>query len=273
VGAAIEAQLKASGTIGTGTGIGPAIGLSSGGLTFTAFAGGPDPAAQSLVLTNVGAAGSVLNYSVTADASGRVVIGGTTVGGALDAGASTILTVTVHTSGLPAGTLLDTLTITAPGAVNNPVIVPLQVAITGPSQGTADVAASVAANPAAVAVGQVVALTFTAANAGPGIATQVVLSVSLPSGLTILDATASAGGAVVSGQNPVTGGGNVSTGAVALGSGDNLVLTVHAVAGNVTGGTNPFTVPISAFEVNYDSTTLDPNPGNNFTSLLLTINP
>ncbi|MEX2154971.1 MAG: BACON domain-containing carbohydrate-binding protein [Gemmatimonadaceae bacterium] len=89
----------------------PAIGLSATTLSFSATAGGSNPANQTINITNTG--GSTLNWTAASNASWL------TATPASGTGAAT-LTAAVNTSGLAAGTHNGTITIAASGASNTP---------------------------------------------------------------------------------------------------------------------------------------------------------
>jgi hypothetical protein len=89
----------------------PAIELSATTLSFSATAGGSNPANQTFNITNTG--GSTLNWTAASNASWL------TATPASGTGAAT-LTAAVNTSGLAAGTHNGTITIAASGASNTP---------------------------------------------------------------------------------------------------------------------------------------------------------
>lgn len=98
----------------------PAIGVSPSSLSFTATAGGANPASQSLNITNTG--GGTLNWTATDNATWLSVspTSGT---------APSTATVSVNTSGLAAGTYNGTISISATGATNSPVSVPVTLTV------------------------------------------------------------------------------------------------------------------------------------------------
>lgn len=92
----------------------PTIGVSPASLSFTATAGGSNPANQTISITNTG--GGTLDWTASDDAPWL------TVSPASGTAPST-LTASVDISGLTAGTYNGTITISATGAANTPVIV------------------------------------------------------------------------------------------------------------------------------------------------------
>jgi Subtilase family/Viral BACON domain len=99
----------------------PAIGVSPSSMSFTATAGGANPAGQSLSITNTG--GGTLNWSASSNQTWLSVspASGT---------APSTTTVSVNTSGLAAGTYNGAITITAAGATNSPLSVPVTLTVT-----------------------------------------------------------------------------------------------------------------------------------------------
>src|SRR5262245_37671087 len=100
----------------------PTIGVSPSSLSFTATAGGSNPASQTINITNTGA--GTLNFTASDDASWLTVspTSGT---------APATLTASVNISGLAAGAYNGTITISATGATNTPVSVPVTLTVNG----------------------------------------------------------------------------------------------------------------------------------------------
>ncbi len=104
----------------------PALGTDKTTLTFNATSvDGPNPTAQTFTVTNTGAAGSSLVWSVTDDAAWLTVM---PASGSLAAGASQTVTVSVDKTGLPAGISNATITVTADGLGSVPVAAQLNIA-------------------------------------------------------------------------------------------------------------------------------------------------
>lgn len=103
---------NANGSVATN----PTIGVSPSSLSFTATAGGSNPANQTISITNTG--GGTLNWSQTDNASWLTV---TPASGT----APSTLTASVNISGLTAGTYNGTITVSATGATNTPVSIPV----------------------------------------------------------------------------------------------------------------------------------------------------
>jgi len=105
----------------------PTIGVNPSSLSFTATAGGSNPANQTISITNTGA--GTLNWTATENGSWLTI---SPVSGA----APSTLTASVNTNGLAAGTYNAAITISATGATNSPVSMPvtLMVNATGGSE-------------------------------------------------------------------------------------------------------------------------------------------
>ena len=100
----------------------PTIGVSPSSLSFTATAGGSNPANQTINITNTG--GGTLNFTASDDAPWLTVspTSGT---------APSTLTASADITGLAAGTYNGTITISAAGATNTPVNVPVTLTVNG----------------------------------------------------------------------------------------------------------------------------------------------
>jgi hypothetical protein len=110
-------------TSGTTT---PAIGLNPISLSFTASAGGANPAAQTISIANTG--GGTLSWSASDNAPWL------TISPASGSGTGTA-TVAVNTAGLAAGSLNATITVAATGATTKSV--PVTLTVTAPSTSAA----------------------------------------------------------------------------------------------------------------------------------------
>ncbi|MBO0857207.1 MAG: S8 family serine peptidase [Chloracidobacterium sp.] len=104
----------------------PTIGVNPGSLSFTATAGGANPANQTISVTNTGA--GTLNFNASDNAPWLTV---SPASGA----ATATLTASVNISGLAAGTYNGTITISAAGATNTPVNVPVTLTVNGAGGG------------------------------------------------------------------------------------------------------------------------------------------
>jgi hypothetical protein len=100
----------------------PTIGVSPTSLSFTATAGGSNPANQTINITNTGA--GTLNFTASDDAPWL------TVNPASGTAPST-LTASVDITGLAAGTFNGTITVSAAGATNTPVSIPVTLTVNG----------------------------------------------------------------------------------------------------------------------------------------------
>jgi hypothetical protein len=98
----------------------PTIGVSPTSFSFTATAGGANPANQSLSITNTGA--GTLNWTASDNATWLTVspTSGT---------APSTATLSVSIAGLTPGTYNGTITVTATGATNSPVNVPVTLTV------------------------------------------------------------------------------------------------------------------------------------------------
>jgi hypothetical protein len=104
----------------------PTIGVSPSSFSFSATAGGANPANQSLSITNTG--GGTLNWTASDNATWLSVspTSGT---------APSTVTVSVNITGLAAGTYNGTITVSATGATNTPVNVPVTLTVNNPGGG------------------------------------------------------------------------------------------------------------------------------------------
>jgi Subtilase family/Viral BACON domain len=100
----------------------PTIGVNPASLSFTATAGGSNPADQTINVTNT--SGGTLNFTVSDNAPWL------TVSPASGTAPST-LTASVDITGLAAGTFNGTITIDATGATNTPVSIPVTLTVNG----------------------------------------------------------------------------------------------------------------------------------------------
>src|SRR5215831_7810152 len=100
----------------------PTIGVNPTSLSFTATAGGSNPANQTINISNTG--GGTLNFTASDNAPWL------TVSPASGTAPST-LTASVDISGLAAGTYNGTITVSATGATNTPVSVPVTLTVNG----------------------------------------------------------------------------------------------------------------------------------------------
>lgn len=109
---------------GSATTAGPAIGVSPASMSFSATVGGSNPANQSLSITNTG--GGTLSWTASSNATWLSVspTSGT---------APSTATVSVNIAGLAAGTYNGAITISAPGASNTPVSVPVTLTVSAVS--------------------------------------------------------------------------------------------------------------------------------------------
>jgi hypothetical protein len=104
----------------TGGSSSPTIGVNPSSLSFTATAGGSNPASQTISITNTGA--GTLNWTATENGSWL------TISPASGTAPST-LTASANISGLATGTYNATITISAAGATNSPFSVPVTLTV------------------------------------------------------------------------------------------------------------------------------------------------
>ncbi len=125
---------KSASAMVTITSLPPTISVAPGTFTFSSVQGGANPASQTLTVSNSGASGSVLTYSVS-KTQPWLILGGS-ASGSLAASGSANVSLDVNISGLTAGTYTDTLTISAAGATNTPQIVTVTLTIAVPPDPT-----------------------------------------------------------------------------------------------------------------------------------------
>ncbi len=101
----------------------PTIGLSATSLSFSGIQGGSNPPAQSLTISNTGS--GTLNWTA-AEGAAWLTLGMTSGTGA------GVVTLTVNTAGMAAGTYSTPITITATGATNTPRTVTVTLTLTAP---------------------------------------------------------------------------------------------------------------------------------------------
>ncbi|MEO6391699.1 MAG: hypothetical protein ABIP75_07590, partial [Pyrinomonadaceae bacterium] len=104
----------------TGGSPSPTIGVSPSSLSFSATAGGANPAGQSLSITNTG--GGTLNWTATSNQAWLSIA-------AASGTAPSTPTVSVNITGLAAGTYNGAISISAVGATNTPVSVPVTLTV------------------------------------------------------------------------------------------------------------------------------------------------
>ncbi|ALA58834.1 beta strand repeat-containing protein [Nitrospira moscoviensis] len=107
----------------------PSIGFSPTSLTFSATAGGSNPAGKSFIITNPG--GGTLTWSISDNAAWLSV---TPTSGTTTTETDT-LTASVNLSGLAVGTYNGTITITAAGASNSPRTIPVTLTVSAATAG------------------------------------------------------------------------------------------------------------------------------------------
>ncbi len=205
----------------------PTIGVSPTTLSFTATAGGANPANQALNISNTGT--GTLNWSVSDNAAWLTL--SPTTGTAPSA-----TTASVNISGLAAGTYNGVITVTATGATNSPLSVPVSLTVNPPASNP-----TIGVSPTS--------LSFTATAGGANPANQAVNISNVGSGTLSWSVSDNAAWLTLSpttGTAPSATTASVNISGLAAGT-YNGVITVTA-----TGATNsPLSVPV----------TLTVNPG------------
>ncbi len=160
----------------------PLLTVSPPALTFAYQSGGTAPASQTLA---IGSSGAALNYTASAAISG----GAWLAIGPLTGSTSGSLTVTVNPSGLSPGAYTGTITLTAAGAGNSPVNVPVRLVVS--------FSPLLAANPASLSfayqIGHALPVNQSIAVTSTGSPLSFSVSVSTLQGTGWLSAGASAG--------------------------------------------------------------------------------
>jgi outer membrane protein assembly factor BamB len=118
-----DGNLSAYGSPGSGTTDPPILQVTPSTMTFTATAGGANPANQSLQVANAG--GGTLSFSVSEDQSWLSVSPTSGTG-------ATTLSVSVATAGLSAGGYDATITVTASGVQGSPAQIPVHLTLNAP---------------------------------------------------------------------------------------------------------------------------------------------
>lgn len=103
----------------------PSLSVSPATLSFSGTAGGSDPLAQTLTVSNTGT--GTLSWTVSDDAAW---LSSTPTSGESN---NATITATVSLTGLAAGTYNATVTVSAAGASNSPKIVPVSLVVTAPT--------------------------------------------------------------------------------------------------------------------------------------------
>jgi hypothetical protein len=104
----------------------PAISVNTNSFNFVALLGGTDPASQSFTITNSG--GGTLNWSVSDNATWLSL---NPTGGSSSGQPGTV-TVSVSIAGLNAGSYSAVITVSADGASNSPLTIPVTLTVVGP---------------------------------------------------------------------------------------------------------------------------------------------
>ncbi len=191
--------------------------VSPTALSFAANAGGPNPASRTLTL---GTTGSALAVTTSDNASWLTVSPASTTTPAT-------LTAAVNVAGLAAGSYSAVITLTAAGAGNSPVVVPVSLTLSAPPP-----TAGLTVSPGS--------LSFSAPQGGPAPPPQVLAIGSSGAALswTASDNAAFVGESPASGVTPGATNVSVNVGGLAAGT-YNAVITVSSPTGGSVG------VPVS----------------------------
>jgi uncharacterized repeat protein (TIGR01451 family) len=220
--------------------------------TITASNAGPSDA-QNVVLTDT-VPSEIVNpeYSTDGGLTWNPWTGSYTIG-TLPNGASTTILIRGTASPSATGTIENTADITSttpdPNPCNNTYSV---ITIVEPVE-SADVSVTKSASPNPVAPGQTLTYAITASNAGPSDAQNVVITDTIPSGIAGVEFSTDGGIT----WSPWTGTFNIGT----LPSGTSRTILIRGTVSSTAKGTITNTA-------NVTSTTPDPNPNNNTSSVV-----
>lgn len=200
--------------------VNPTIGVAPASFSFSGEAGGANPAAQSLNVTNTGA--GTLTFTA---ASNQPWLSATPTSGTAPA----TLSIAANTAGLAAGTYTGAITISAASATNSPLTVPVTLTVTAPPVPTIAVAPASMSFSAQTGGANPASQTLSVTNAGTGSLTfnvagnQPWLSVSPLSGTAPASITVTA-----------------QTGSLAAGTYNGTITVTSASASN-----SPVSVPVT----------------------------
>ncbi len=201
----------------------PSIDLSSDSLTFTGMAGGADPAASTVNVTN-GGGGSLTALDVAVITYGPGASGWLNPVGLADSTAPTMLTIQPRVGGLVAGTYQATVELTSPVASNSPAAVSVVFTVT-----------SAPAAPSIVLSSSTVGFSATQSGADPTAAT---LNISNGGGGTLSGLTL---GTITYGSGA---SGWLTAGLAATTA--PTTLTLQPTTGSLAAGTYTATVPVTS---------------------------
>jgi hypothetical protein len=107
----------------------PRISLSATALTFEAPVGGPNPAPQSVTISNIG--GFPFNWNITETGAQAANVAESPASGTLSAGQAQPMTVSVDVTGLAAATYVVTLDVNSAEAINSPRQITVTLIVNG----------------------------------------------------------------------------------------------------------------------------------------------
>jgi hypothetical protein len=110
----------------------PSLTVSPSSLSFSGTQGGPNPASQTMDITNAETSGGTMSWTAASNQSWLSVTPGS-------GNAPSTVTVSIATSGLAQGNYSGTVTITAPGATGSPKVVPVSLSVLAPVPPSLDV--------------------------------------------------------------------------------------------------------------------------------------
>ena len=137
----------------------PALSVTPASLSFTATAGGTDPAAKTLSVTNTG--GGSLNFTASGGAAWLAV-------SPASGSAPGTVTVSPHINGLAAGTYNGTVTVTAAGSQGSPKDIPVTLTVSAPTPPALSVTPATLSFSATVNGANPAAQALSVTNAGSG---------------------------------------------------------------------------------------------------------
>lgn len=241
----------------TGTGVGPVAGFSPSNLTFGSQYVGTSSNPQAVTVSNSGNADLTISaMSFSGANAGDFSYTASALPITVAPGSSTTVSVTFTPASGAAGTRTATLSFT-----DNDSYDPNSVAVSGTALLPANLGISLVGSPNPVKTRTNLTYTLTVTNGGPGVASGVVASDTLPTGTVFSSVSATQGSCTA----PAVGSaGTVSCSVSSLSSGASFTVTL-VVTVNAAGGTTlNDTASVSA-------NTYDPNTANNSAAVAISV--
>jgi len=207
----------------------PTIGLSPTSLSFTGTQGGVSPGYQTVSIANTGGGTFVWTATASTTSGATWLIlspASETVPSTLTAPST--LTVSASTAGLAVGTYNGSIVLAATGASNTPQTVAVTLTV---SPTLSDLTISMTDSPDPVLSGEVISYDIAVSEIGSGSAENVMVTDSLPAGVTFVSCTNSFG------VSCTESGGTVTASLGTLAAGASAVITIAATAPTVSGRT------------------------------------